>query len=579
MNANSHAVASAPINITRKSREGRGIQIGVTVITLVLIAVALVPTVLQVFMDRPLYYPEAAWTLFGNFRLLFQDEEIRRTVGATGIFTLISVTFSMIFGVGAAVLLERTDMPGRRLLGALALSPLYLSPQVIGFGAIIAYGPMGIMTLLFQEVTGVDAPWDLYTLTGMALVTALSNAPITTLYCIVSARQQDPNHDASARITGAGTWQILRRISLPLMRPALIFALIMNVINSVETLAIPLIIGGPVQIDLITTLIYKRSFQSSGIPQYGLVAALALVLIIFVSLLFWLQRFLMRKSFRFVGVGPKAGAARRLPLGPWRWAATGALGAYVLFGVVVIVGAVVLRSGTYIIAPGVPILETLTTRNFMDLLAVDVYRRSIVNTVVLALIGAAAGTALIAAIALVTQRSNFFLRRLLDAFAQLPRVLPGMIVGLGVFYASVFIPGMSILRDTIWLLLIAFLIRFMSAGYGIVAPALVQITTDFDKAAQVAGAGWTKTMFRIVVPLQKHALLSCFVLLMVLIIKEYASAVFLMAPGSEVIGSTMLSLWAQGSIGPVAALSVVQIGLTAVLVAISTRIFGVRLYG
>ncbi|MGH8812860.1 MAG: ABC transporter permease, partial [Advenella sp.] len=478
-----------------------------------------------------------------------------------------------------AVLLERTDMPGRRLLGALALSPLYLSPQVIGFGAIIAYGPMGIMTLLFQDATGIDAPWDLYTLTGMALVTALSNAPITTLYCIVSARQQDPNHDASARITGAGTWQILRRISLPLMRPALIFALIMNVVNSVETLAIPLIIGGPVQIDLITTLIYKRSFQSSGIPQYGLVAALAMALIIFVSLLFWLQRFLMRKSFRFVGVGPKAGAARRLPLGPWRWAATGALGAYVLFGVVVIVGAVVLRSGTYIIAPGVPILETLTTRNFMDLLAVDVYRRSIVNTVVLALIGAAAGTALIAGIALVTQRSNFFLRRLLDAFAQLPRVLPGMIVGLGVFYASVFIPGMSVLRDTIWLLLIAFLIRFMSAGYGIVAPALVQITTDFDKAAQVAGAGWTTTMFRIVVPLQKHALLSCFVLLMVLIIKEYASAVFLMAPGSEVIGSTMLSLWAQGSIGPVAALSVVQIGLTAVLVAISTRIFGVRLYG
>lgn len=561
-----------------KGGEGGAIQSGITALTLLLIALALVPTVMQVFMDRPLYYPEASWTL-GNFRMIFEDAEIRKSVGATAIFTLIAVAFSMVFGVGAAVLLERTDMPGRGLLGALVFWPLYLSPQVIGFGAIIAYGPMGTVTLMFQQLTGVDAPWNLYTLTGMAVITALSNAPITTLYCIVSARQQDPNHDAAARITGAGTWQVLRRISLPLMRPALIFALIMNIVNAIETLAIPLIIGGPVNIDLLTTLIYKRSFQAAGIPQYGLVAAMAVMLIAFVGLLFLLQRLWMRKSFRFIGVGPKAGALRRLPLGQWKWLASGLLAGYVLFGVVAIVGSVFLRSGTFIIAPGVTLAESLTWQNYADLLTVDVYRRSIINTVVLALVGAAVGTALIFGVSLVSQRSNFALRRVLDAFAQVPRVLPGMIVGLGVFYASVFIPGMSILRDTIWLLLVAYLIRFLSAGYGIVAPALVQITPDFDKAARVAGAGWTTTMVRIVLPLQKHALLSCFVLLMVLIIKEYSSAVFLMAPGSEVIGSTMLSLWAQGSIGPVAALAVVQVALTVILVSISTRVFGVRLYG
>src|SRR5690606_38571579 len=126
---------------------------------------------------------------------------------------------------------------------------------------------------------------------------------------------------------------------------------------------------------------------------------LAVVLIVFVSLLFWLQRVLMRKSFRFIGVGPKAGAARRLTLGSWRWVACCVLGAYVFFGVLVIVGSVILRSGTYIIAPGVPILETLTPQNYMDLVAVDVYRRSIINTVMVALIGAAAGTTLIAGIA------------------------------------------------------------------------------------------------------------------------------------------------------------------------------------
>lgn len=493
--------------------------------------------------------------------------------------TAITVVLSMLIGVGSAILLARTDMPGQTFLGSAVLWPLFLSPQVIGFGAIIAYGPTGVFTLLVEGVTGIQTPWNLYTVTGMAIITAIANAPITTLYCIVSARQQDPNHDAAARITGAGTWKILTRISIPLMRPALIFALIMNIASALETLTIPLIIGGPVNIDLLTTLIFKRSMQAAGIPQYGLVATMAVLMIVFVGILFYLQRLLLAKSFRFIGVGPKAGGLRKLGLGKWKWVALGFMVTYVFFGVISIVGAVFLRSATFIISPHVPILDAFTTQNFYDLLTVDVYRRSIMNTVILAILGAGLGTALIAAIALVAQRSDFFLARLLDGLAQIPRVIPGLIIGLGVFYASVFIPGLSVLRNTIWLLLIAYLIRFMSGGYGIVSPALLQITPDFDKAAKVAGAGWTTTMWRIVLPLQRHALLSCFVLLMVLIIKEYSSAVFLMAPGSEVIGSTMLSLWGQGSTGPVAALAVVQVCLTIILVTCATRIFGVKLYG
>jgi len=334
-----------------------------------------------------------------------------------------------------------------------------------------------------------------------------------------------------------------------------------------------------VNIDFVTTLIYKRSMQAGGIPQYGLVATLAILLVGFVGILFLIQRLLLRKSFRFIGVGPKAGAAHRLPLGPWKWCAFGLLFAYVGFGILAIVGSVLARSGTFIISPHVPVLESFTAQNYIDLFADEASRRSIANTLILAVLGAGLGTVLIAGISLVAQRSDFVLRRFLDGIAQIPRVIPGIIIGLGVFYASVFVPGLSVLRNTIWLLVLAYLIRFLSAGYGVVSPSLLQITTDFDKAAKAIGAGWSKTMFSIIVPLQKHALLSCFVLLMILIIKEYSSAVFLMAPGSEVIGSTMLSLWEQGFIGPVSALAVVQIMLTVILVAVASRLLGVKIYG
>lgn len=560
-------------------RQGSGFlaQTVITIGCIVLISVALIPALIQLFLDKPLYYPDTAFT-FANFARLFTDPEVTATFGATAWFCAIVVVLSMMLGTTFAILLARTDLPLKGTLNAILFWPLFLSPQVIGFGAILAYGPSGLLTLWVEDVTGIRGAWNLYSLTGMAIVSAIAATPITTLYCIVAARRQDPNHDAAARVSGASPLQILYRISLPLMRPALIFAFIMNIVHALETLAIPLVIGGPVGIKLLTTLIYEKSFAAGGVPDYGLVAALAFSLMALVGMLFALQQLALRRSYRFVSIGSRTGAVRVLALGKWKWPIFAAVVLYVLLAVVTLIGAVFLRSITFVLSPFAPLFDVLTWQNYIDVLSVDIYTRSITNTLWLSVIGAGAGTALTAAVALVAQRSSYPFRRVLDGFAQLPRVIPGLIVGLGVFYASVFVPGLGFLRNTIWILLFAYLIRFLSSGYGIVSPALLQVTTDFDRAAKSVGAGWTTTMVRIVLPLSRHALLSCFILLMILIIKEYSSAVFLMAPGSEVIGSTMLSLWTQGQTGPVAALAVLQIALTGLMILIATRLLGVRLH-
>ena len=557
---------------------GRAIQTAITIFCIGLLGIALVPALIQMFLDKPLYYPDARFTL-GSIFALFSDREVRATFGATFVFCSIVVVVSMVLGTGSAILIGRTDLPGRSAFLAILLWPLFLSPQVIGFGAILAYGPSGLLTIWFSDLTGISDPWNLYSVPGMAIIAGIAATPITTLYCLTAANQQDPSQEAAARIAGASPLRILLRITLPIMRPALIFALIMNLVNALETLAIPLIIGGPVGIKLLTTLIYDKSFEGAGLPQYGLVSALAFALMALVGVLFFLQRLALRQSHRFVSVGSKSVRPRTLPLGRWKWPAFVLVSLYVVFGIAVLVGAVFARSVTFILSPDVPFFDAFTLQNYSDVLSVEIYRRSILNTLLLAVMGGALGTAFVAAVALVAQRSNYRYRRVLDAFAQLPRVLPGLVVGLGVFYASVFLPVIDLLRNTIWLLLIAYLIRFLSSGYGIVSPALFQITGDFDRAAKSVGAGWTKTMTRIVLPLSKQALLSCFILLMILIIKEYSSAVFLKAPGSEVIGSTMLSLWTQGLTGPVAALAVIQIILTAIMTSIVTRVLGVKLHG
>jgi len=571
--------AAALVGQGRVTRQGSGVavQSAISIFTVTLIGIALLPAVLQAFLDKPLYYPEASFTL-GNFTRLFSDPEILKTFGTTAVFCLIVVSFSMLVGTALAILVGRTDLPGRGWLLGVLLWPLFISPQIIGFGAILAYGPYGLLTAFVGDALGVRLPWNLYSVAGIAIVSGIAAAPVTMLYCIGAARQQDPNHDAAARVVGAGPARTLRRINLPLMRPALVFALIMNIVSALEQLAIPLILGNPVGIRLLTTMIYDLSFER-GTPNYGLVAALALVLMALVALLFVFQRLVLAGSHRFVSLGARSGQLRALPLGRWRWPIFAAVMLYVVFAILALLGCVAIRSVTQVFSPDISPLEVLTLANFHTIVSIDVYVRSITNTLTLSVIGAALGTALIASVALVAQRSDFPLRRAVDAIAQMPRVIPGFIVGLGVFYASVFIPGASVLRNTIWLLLVAYLIRFLSSGYGIVSPALLQIGTDFDRAAKSVGAGWTTTMRRIVLPLSRPALLSCFILLMILIIKEYSSAVFLMAPGSEVMGATMLALWAQGQTGPVAALAVLQIALTAIMTVAAKQLLGVKLHG
>jgi iron(III) transport system permease protein len=140
-------------------------------------------------------------------------------------------------------------------------------------------------------------------------------------------------------------------------------------------------------------------------------------------------------------------------------------------------------------------------------------------------------------------------------------------------------PFFGLLHNTIAILVLAFTMRYMPTGLGAISPALLQISPELDRAARVAGADWWTTSWAILMRLLKPALFSAFAVLFICFFKDYATAVFLFAPGSEVIGTTLLSFWIQGDAGPVAALAMFQVLLTFVFVYGVRMAFGVRVYG
>jgi iron(III) transport system permease protein len=121
--------------------------------------------------------------------------------------------------------------------------------------------------------------------------------------------------------------------------------------------------------------------------------------------------------------------------------------------------------------------------------------------------------------------------------------------------------------------------HYIPVGLGAVAPMLMQMSPDLDRATRVQGADWWTASRRIVLPLMRPALVACFTILFITFFKEYTTAIFLFAPGSEVIGTTLLQAWTQGEVGLVSALATLQVLVIGICVTAARAIFGVKLYG
>lgn len=550
---------------------------GISLITTVLVLGPLVPIFIQAFLDRPLYDTSASFTT-ANFIRLLTEAGIGRIFLNTFYFGALTMVVAQVFGAIMAVLVGRTNLPGRRWLGEIFIWPLFVSNLILAFGWITMYGPSGYMTLLARTLVG-DAPWNLYSVTGMGIVAGLSQAPLTYLMCLAAVNKADPLLEDAARSAGAGPFRALFSITLPMIRPALIYSASLNFVIGIEMLAIPLLFGGPSNVQTATTFLYNNGINASVRPEYGIVGAVAIALLGIVAFLVWLQGRLMQASGRFVTVRGKASRPNILDLGAWRWVAFAFVFSFSFLTIISIFGGIFLRSAVTFLTPLIPVWKVFTLNHYELIWNSSSYMRSISNSVVVSVVGAAIGTVFIAVITLISRRSEFRHGRALEYIALFPRSLPGIIAGLGFFYALIWVPGMDVIRGTIVVLILVFIVRYIPIGFAAISPALSQISEELDRGARISGADWWTTVTRIILPILKPALFSAYALLFIHFLKEYVTAAFLYQPGSEIIGTTMLQLVAQGDNGPVSALATIQVVITAAFVILVRRLLGVKIYG
>lgn len=551
----------------------RLIQWGTWLVVVLLIFGPIIPVVYAGFVDRPLYESGGTLTL-GNFAALGKDPAFWSALRNTGLFALMAAVPGVVIGAGLAVLVARTDLPMQRFFSVALVAPLVFPGLGITLGWVTMYSPSGFVSTWVSQHFGAT-PWNLYSLPGMAIVTLEKTVPL--VYLMVRARlaSLDTPIESAALTAGARPLRVLRTITLPMLRPALLTAAILIVMIAFETLGLPLILGGPVDIDTLSTYLYRT--WTTDPARQGTVSAAASGLLLLVTALLWLRTRIEGDGGRYTTAAGKATATRRLQLGVLRWPLAAAISGYVLVAIVLPVVGLVMTSLTFIFTPAVSPWKVVTGRHFETVFTNDALLRSVTNSLLIGVVGSVLATAGLAIAALVAHRSPFKLRSTMTPILFYPRALPGIVVGVGIFWTFVLLTPLEPLRTTVWGIMLAFIVRNTAIGYAAIQSSLLAISTELDAAARTSGATWFTTCRTIVIPLLRPALAGCFILMFVSILNDYDPAVFLVTTGNEVLGVTMLKQWAAGFAGPVAALGVIQIAITALAVLIGRLAWGVKL--
>jgi len=519
------------------------------------------------------------WTTFvrngtltlANFREAYSSVGLGTMMLNSFAFALGSSAVAIVLGTVLAYLIVRTDVPLKPLMFAASVVPLIIPGILHSISWIFIASPqIGVLnTWVIKPVDG-GHPLNVFSIPGMIVVEGIHLSPLVFLLMAAAFRSMDPSLEESAIMSGASLATVFRRVTLPLVKPALYAAVLIMVVRGLESFEVPAVLGLPAHIWVFTSQIW--SALNDAIPNYGVAGAYAMSLLLLTTIgVIWYSR-LARRTRSYQTVTGKGFRPHPIPLGVWRIPATALILVYFCISVVLPL-LVLLYASTqpYYSPPSHYTLRHMTLSNYPLEWNDPVIRHAVVNSLLLGL-GAATIVMVIAAVASwLVVRTNVPGRWIVDHLAVTPLVIPGLVLGVAILSVYVRTSWLPV-YGTIWILLIAYLTRYMPYGMRYASGSMFQIARELEESAAMSGAGWWHVFRRIVLPLLFPGFLAGWIYIMIVSLRELGSSVLLYSPGKEVLSIVIWEQYRDGLLPQVAALGVMLIGALIVLVAVAYKL-------
>ncbi len=449
----------------------------------------------------------------------------------------------VILGVPLAWLLTRTDLPLRNVFRTWFCLPYAVPPYVGAIGWILLANPTsGILNTVFG--LGLN----IYSFAGLVWVESSFLFTFVLLTTLTALDRMDSSLEEAARLSGAGTFQVFRDILFPLLRPAIFNGFVLSFLATAASFGVPAIIGSPARIYLMTTQIY--AYQRMGTAQ-GMQMAIAvsvLLMLATLALLSVVQSTVGKQKNYLVG-----GKTSRPSLTQLKKSKIPILvGLSTLLFCIFILPMLALLISALSSVQGSWSFGNLGFGNFYRVLfETEETARAIGNSLLLGFSAAFLGTAFSFFMAYFQVRTRWWGRNLAALMASIPFSTPGSVVALALILAfsrGYFGIGPS-LYNTLGLLLIAYLVKYMSLSFKTVQDGYSQIHPSLEEAARVSGANWWATLNTIYRPLLKSALIASAFFIFMPAMGELTMSVLLTGPGLETVGTLIFSLQEYSDIG------------------------------
>ncbi len=498
----------------------------------------------------------------GHWREFINSPSDREALSTSIFISVASVIASLLIGVPLAFLLSRFEFPGRKILRVVATLPAALPPLVGVISFLFLFSESGVFTRAVQRSFGMEeAPWRLTGVWAIVFVHAYTMYVYVFLFVTAGLERFDTTLDEAASGLGASGWQRLRRVTLPLLTPAIAGSMLLVFMTSLGSFSAPYVFGGGIRV-LSTQIVASKLNGAMGLA-YVETTVLALAAVAGLVLYRWLER---KRKYTSSG---KGSATRRVIRSRNAQAVAAVLASVLVILLILPHLMVVLVSFA---VDGVWTTQVLppayTLDNYRRLVSEAALWKPIMNSVSMALIATAANVVVCFVAAYLIVLRKFTGRRMLELLVAIPWAIPATAIALGLaatFNRNDLLSGRVMLVGTFWILPLAYFIRGIPLVATAVESSLRQLDPALEDAARGLGASWWLTMKRVVLPAARPGLIAGALLAAVTAVGEFVASVVLYTHANRPISIEILAQLRALAFGTAAAYSVLLILLVLIL--------------
>ena len=512
------------------------------------------------------------WRAFLDGGSAFARMQDLPRIGTTLSTTIVLAILSSVLAVFMGTLLAwcASMLPQRvRRVGELApLLPLVVPAVAAVTGWIFLLSPrVGYLNMALRSLPGLDSleegPFDIYSVTGIIIITGMLLSSFVYVFVFTGLKNMGQELEAAAAACGASPTMRFFTITLPLLRPSIIFATGVVFLLGLGQFTAPLLLGRTAKIDVLTTEMF---YLTERFPvDFGLGAALGFPILALGLMVVLFQKLALGEQRRFVVVSARS----KYNVRETRWWAAVVIGAYLLITTVLPLLALIYVS----VSPfwtGSLIVPELTLRHWSSVLGnrglVDAIWTSVKTSVIGIAILIPLGFFMAFAL-LQSTRIAKPVRMAIDLFATLPIAVPASLMGFGLLF--VYSQPPIQIYGTTAVLVVTYVTLMIGHSTRLQFTTLVATGQEFLEASRASGAGPIRSLFQVLLPMCRKGIAATAALTFVLLFHEFSASLMVRSARTQVIGSVMYDVWAGGIYSQVAVLALIMVVVTVIGVCIA----------